>query len=638
MGTAKNSRVLRTIPLLIAVCLLSFPIHPSQQRCCGERTQAQSEIAGDSGLSAQTSRYVFLADQSSLVQTGGIAGVYWTYLVGGQFQLTVNPYVGTASFAHVDANAIDESPLRRILDPGEVFTMTTLVGTVLSDTTLEFTGKVADGSDVRLTVTLQNGLAHLVAETSPPAGSADFFIFNMDAVAQRQYGGGTGTAEGPYLVYTAEQMNEVGANQEDWDKHFKLMADIDLSGYSYDRALIAPDTDQKDWWFQGACFSGVFDGNGHTISHLTVAGGGYLGLFGQLASGAVVKGLGLVNVNITGSANGNWCDWYVGGLVGRNSAGGMIHCYSTGTISGNRYVGGLVGSGGGVTNCYSTGSVSGQVHVGGLVGDNSSAVTHCYSSSTVTGDHDVGGLVGTNWGAVTHCESSGTVDGRDCIGGLVGGNNGGDVQWCYSNGTVSGVRSVGGLVGWSYGAVSACYSTSAVSGDRSVGGLMGANYGSALNCYSTAVVRGSGQGFGGLVGSGGAERVAASFWDIEVSGLTMSAGGAGLATAQMQTASTFIDADWDFVDETANGTEDIWWIVEGQDYPRLVREFSVFSPDPQDGATGVIEPVILRWAPGASTLQHDVYLSEDEDAVRNATTAGPEYKGSRDLGRESYYP
>lgn len=40
--------------------------------------------------------------------------------------------------------------------------------------------------------------------------------------AQAQYGGGTGTAEDPYLIYTAEQMNEIGLHKEDWDKHFKL--------------------------------------------------------------------------------------------------------------------------------------------------------------------------------------------------------------------------------------------------------------------------------------------------------------------------------------------------------------------------------------------------------------------------------
>jgi hypothetical protein len=37
----------------------------------------------------------------------------------------------------------------------------------------------------------------------------------------------------------------------------------------------------------------------------------------------------------------------------------------------------------------------------------------------------------------------------------------------------------------------------------------------------------------------------------------------------MQTADTFLNFGWDFVDETANGTEDIWWIDEGVDYPHL---------------------------------------------------------------------
>jgi len=37
----------------------------------------------------------------------------------------------------------------------------------------------------------------------------------------------------------------------------------------------------------------------------------------------------------------------------------------------------------------------------------------------------------------------------------------------------------------------------------------------------------------------------------------------------MQTAKTFLDAGWDFVGETKNGTEDLWWILEGEDYPRL---------------------------------------------------------------------
>jgi len=42
----------------------------------------------------------------------------------------------------------------------------------------------------------------------------------------------------------------------------------------------------------------------------------------------------------------------------------------------------------------------------------------------------------------------------------------------------------------------------------------------------------------------------------------------------MQTPSTFIDAGWDFMGETANSTDDIWWIDEGRDYPTLWWELT----------------------------------------------------------------
>ncbi len=49
----------------------------------------------------------------------------------------------------------------------------------------------------------------------------------------------------------------------------------------------------------------------------------------------------------------------------------------------------------------------------------------------------------------------------------------------------------------------------------------------------------------------------------------VSDGGTGLTTVQMQNLSTFLAAGWDFAGETANGENDTWWIIEGQDYPRL---------------------------------------------------------------------
>jgi hypothetical protein len=64
---------------------------------------------------------------------------------------------------------------------------------------------------------------------------------------------------------------------------------------------------------------------------------------------------------------------------------------------------------------------------------------------------------------------------------------------------------------------------------------------------------------------------------METSGQDTSVWGTGKTTAEMQTKSTFTDAGWDFVDETANGTEDIWWIDEGRDYPRLWWELLIIK-------------------------------------------------------------
>jgi len=78
--------------------------------------------------------------------------------------------------------------------------------------------------------------------------------------AEAKYGGGIGEPNDPYLIYTAEQMNTIGAEPNDWDKHFKLMADIDLSAYSGTQLNIIGIR-------YGDAFTGVFDGNGHTVSN-----------------------------------------------------------------------------------------------------------------------------------------------------------------------------------------------------------------------------------------------------------------------------------------------------------------------------------------------------------------------------------
>jgi len=60
--------------------------------------------------------------------------------------------------------------------------------------------------------------------------------------------------------------------------------------------------------------------------------------------------------------------------------------------------------------------------------------------------------------------------------------------------------------------------------------------------------------------------------------------------------------------------------------------------NPANGAVDVKPSVILRWDAGSVAASHEVYFGTDADAVRNATTASPEYKGPKALGEESYNP
>ena len=406
-------------------------------------------------------------------------------------------------------------------------------------------------------------------------------------ITKPSYGGGSGTESDPYLIYTPEQLNTIGLVPCDLDKHFKLMADFDLAPYTgTDFNIIGTIYDNP--------FTGVFDGNGHTISNFnfsSISKDG-IGLFGYVSGeNAEIKDLGLIDPNIDAGTGR-----YVGSLVGYQSSGTITNCYAEGgSVSGNDYVGGLVGQNnyGNITNCHSAGSVSGDKDVGGLVGENEhGTITNSYSSGSVSGDSRVGGLVGENdWGTITNCYSTGSISGRYDVGGLAGENSYGTITNCYSTGSVTGDHSLGGLVGSNdWGTITNCYSSTSVSGNQFVGGLVGENWYTITNCYATGSVTGT-TNVGGLVGDN-YWAVTDSFWDTQTSGQTTSAGGTGKTTAEMQRASTFIDAGWDFVDETENGTEDIWCICEGVDYPRLTWQFVIGDFD-GDGRVGLTDFAIF---------------------------------------------
>ena len=456
-------------------------------------------------------------------------------------------------------------------------------------------------------------------ETAEQIDLLNLCPYERDAHFRLGFVAGEGTQESPYLVETAGGLNLLGMCPYERDAYFKLTADIDLSGF-----------DGKDgrpaFNIIGASydngFTGVFDGSDHTISNFShTCDGTYdIGLFGYVSGpNSVIKNLKLTWPNIdtgTGGRTGALVGCLeggtivnchidggsvsggqeIGGLVGHMNSGSITDCYSACTVSGDAYAGGLVGSngecwrmcwGGLIKECYSTGSVSGTDYVGGLVGLNYGSVTRCYSTGAVSGSSSVGGLVGYNYGTISNCYSTGFVEGTGYyVGGLVADNEG-RITNCYSTGSVTGSSYVGGLVGYNRATITNCYSTDIVSGDDVVGGLVGMNdsQGTIANCYSVGTVNGNYAVGGGLVGwnpvycdySGCWQgTISQSFWDIQTSGISYSAGGTGKTTASMETQSTFADVGWDFVGETVNGPNDVWRMcVDGMEYPLLSWQFAL---------------------------------------------------------------
>lgn len=152
-------------------------------------------------------------------------------------------------------------------------------------------------------------------------------------------------------------------------------------------------------------YSGIFDGQNHTISGLylnQMGMAGCVGLFGHVGSGGKVSNVRVLDSYF--SVNGG-----VGGVCGYND-GTITNCYNAGMINKltddyTNDFGGVCGyNTGTIIDCYNTGNVSGVAFNGGVCGDNDGTIINCYNTGGVSGDYHVGDICGDNYGAtVTNC-------------------------------------------------------------------------------------------------------------------------------------------------------------------------------------------------------------------------------------------
>lgn len=291
------------------------------------------------------------------------------------------------------------------------------------------------------------------------------------------YGGSVTSAATAAVATPIYSLEDLYAINESLSGNYVLMQDLDFT----ESASYSSGSVNAEWiaggtgWTPIGTFTGMLDGNGHTISNLFIcSNSGSLGLFSSLSSSGTVKNLGLLNVSITGTGGSNigafaGCNFclikncyatgiiisagdQVGGIAGSNDDGTITACSSSVTVTGGSMVGGISGKGGLnnsvplIEDCYSTGSVTGANYVGGLLGYGPTArIVRSYAVGAVAGLNDVGGLAGyyddSGYPAYTYLQNSYALNpsvtlisgSATTIGRIAGAGSSANITGCFGN-------------------------------------------------------------------------------------------------------------------------------------------------------------------------------------------------------------
>ena len=271
---------------------------------------------------------------------------------------------------------------------------------------------------------------NLSAAFTPEAGKFYNITLNYDKGYNLSADGKT------YEVYNTNgllEWNEAARN--DLSINCTLIADIDLTGKEW-----TPIGSNINYVYTG--YTGTFDGQGHTISGLTINQARFaVGLIGCIDKGGTVKNVQLKDVNISGESEvGAIAGASLGTVIGCSVEGGSVTASLTvagGVVGYSRSLG--TGEHGDIIGCSSSATVQGESSVGGVLGVITDGfITACYSTSDVVATRteyaaNAGGAVGNSTtGTITACyHASGTITGQGNIGGAIGQNTGGVLTACY---------------------------------------------------------------------------------------------------------------------------------------------------------------------------------------------------------------
>lgn len=344
---------------------------------------------------------------------------------------------------------------------------------------------------------------------------------------------GDGTKTAPYrlataddLMWFAEQVNKT-AKKSTSALCAVLTADIDLTGRDWTPIGTATDT-YSDY----IAYGGVFDGNGKTISGLSIDNTKKYQAFIGYAKGAEVKDL-----TISGSLKTS--DQYAAGIVAYGNPVTITDCRNAVTVSSAKYAAGIAASAGTgtvISGCRNTASVSAAGdYLGGIVATatGTTEIKNCFNSADVTNSgkpggysYCTGGIAGSaaSNSVISMCGNTGEITSTIKGTGGIAGRITGTVEKCFNTGDVTGIYETGGILGASSGkttTVESCYNTGNVSGTaptatfndtnaKGIGGIIGgvssnSNKAAVLDCYNAGTVTDStgvsGVTAGGVIGT-----------------------------------------------------------------------------------------------------------------------------------------
>ena len=184
---------------------------------------------------------------------------------------------------------------------------------------------------------------------------------------------GSGTSDDPYIINNYDELKQVSYNLgTNGGIYYKLNADIDLANKN---PIMLSGGEKNETTKR---FTGVFDGNAHTISNLNLIGCNHVGLFGY--NTGTIKGLKITNANVSGYS-------YIGLIAGYNT-GNVTSTIVEGNVSGNSYIGLLTGENynGTIETIVSGNITSSSSPTGGITGNHGylGVIKGIYKSGTIT--------------------------------------------------------------------------------------------------------------------------------------------------------------------------------------------------------------------------------------------------------------